>query len=147
MRVLKFTFTNMDEQMIGTVENYGSFNLNDFPNEILLEVMINLNDTGLLYVARTCKRFRAIAKQAFGKKYNSHAKVNYEIKILCENVIDDEKIYRLFFRTFGKNMQAIEIVFDTYFCPVDKNHWICDSMQRYCSSLEKLHITDACGVD
>lgn len=124
-------------------DNSNPFSLNDFPDELLLGMMIKMNDTSLLNMTRACKRFRAIAKEAFGKKYNTDA---YEVKILCDSVIDDEKRYRPFFCTFGENIQAIEITFDAYH-PVPEDHWIYDSMQRYCSSLKRLDVASGEGVD
>lgn len=135
----------MDDVM-DTEDNSNEFSLNDFPDEILLKVMFHMNDTSLLTMTWTCHRFRTIAKEAFGRIYNRETYGNFDVKILCENDIDDQKRYRPFFRTFGDNMKSIEISFDD-FRPVHINHWIYESMQEYCKYLTKLYINYGEGVD
>lgn len=135
----------MDEVM-DTEDSSNQFSLNDFPDEILLKLMNHMNDTSLLNMTRTCHRFRAIAKEAFGNIYNGGKHGKYKMKILGENDIDEQKRYRPFFCTFGENIKAIEIASDD-FEDFDRNHWVYNSMQKYCTSLTGLVIYYVSGVD
>lgn len=135
----------MDEVM-DTEDSSNQFSLNDFPDEILLKLTSHMNDTGLLNMTRTCHRFRAIAKEAFGKIYNGGRHGKYKMNILCENDIDEQKRYRPFFCTFGENIQAIEIELDDSE-DLDCNHWVYNSMQKYCTSLTGLVFNFANGID
>lgn len=120
--------------------------INDLPDEILLNLMSNLDDTSLLHMTRTCKRFRAIAKETFGRTYNGEVhNRRYKIKILGENDDNERQRYRPFLQTFGDNIRAIGIIFVD--CGVSKKHWIYESLRTYCTSLMDLDILLGFGVD
>lgn len=75
-------------------------------------VMIQLNEVSLLDMTRVCRRFRAIAKEAFAKKYTGKTDEDYyELRLFCENEIEEHKRYRPYFRVFGENMIAVDIRF------------------------------------
>ncbi len=126
-------------EVMDTEDISNQFSLSEFPDEILLKLMSHMNDTSLLNMTKTCHHFRAIAKEAFGR----HGK--YQMKILCENDVNEEKRYRPFFCTFGANIKAIEITFDE-FEPIDRNHWVYSSMRKYCTSLTGFVIHNGRGV-
>lgn len=137
----------MDEDLQPECDYSSHFNLNDFPDEILLCVMSHLNDTSLLHMTRTCKRFQAIAKETFERRCNGDADDRrFKMKILCESDDNDQKRYRPFFCTFGENIRAIRITFND--CEaVCRNHWIYDSLHVYCTSLKDLEIYFAFAFD
>ncbi|XP_055296425.1 uncharacterized protein LOC129565496 isoform X3 [Sitodiplosis mosellana] len=112
--------------------------LYDLPDEVLLPLMITLNDTTLLDMTRVCKRFQAIAKEAFVKKYHGTTKDDfYGMRVYSANMNEQLKQYHPFFSAFGENMIAIKIRFLDDAENV-KDHWINGLIQRYCTSLAKL---------
>ncbi|XP_055298410.1 uncharacterized protein LOC129566472 [Sitodiplosis mosellana] len=81
-----------------------------FSNEILLEIFTNFNDIDLLNTARVCRRFEAIAKETFADKYNGDSEEKYyDIKVCTKDIVDDQKLYRTFLKTFGNEIAAINI--------------------------------------
>lgn len=110
-----------------------------FPDEVLLNIMVHLNDTDLLYMTRVCKRFKAIAKEAFTKKYDGRNENKYfKANIFSENMIVERKQYQPLFCTFGENMVAIDFYFNIG--PVARNHWILALIQRFCTKLSKIEV-------
>lgn len=81
------------------------FNMLDFPNEVLLRIFNNLNDSNLLDVSFVCIRFKTIAKETFSRKYNGLTKERYFTVNITE--YPDLKMYRPFFQRFGPQMTAI----------------------------------------
>ncbi|XP_055296438.1 uncharacterized protein LOC129565503 isoform X2 [Sitodiplosis mosellana] len=128
--------TKMDIDSEGNVSG-----LFDFPNEVLLPLMSHLNDTTLWNMTRVCKRFKAIAKEAFAKKYNgATGKDYYALEVYPANMTEQHKQYRPFFTIFGENMIAVKIKFIDK-SPVANSHWIMGLIQRYCTTLVKIMIT------
>lgn len=132
---------------VSTVANIaGDIELLDFPDEVLLNIMVHLNDTTLLNMTRVCKRFKTIAKEAFSKKYSGKTNDQYfTVKLFYENLIVERKQYQSLFSTFGENMVAIDIWFTHG--PVARDHWILAMMQRFCSKLSKIEIGGGEEID
>lgn len=108
------------------IETIGSkkIELMDFPDEVLLNIMLHMNDTTLLNMTRVCKQSQAIAKEAFEKRYNGRTYRNYfTLRVFHENLISERKQYQPFFGAFGENMLAIDI-FTMLGGPLARNHWI-----------------------
>ncbi|XP_031638365.1 uncharacterized protein LOC116350650 [Contarinia nasturtii] len=124
---------NMDMDM--DVDDLKETELSDFPDEVLMKIMIFLNDTTLLNMTRVSKRFRGIAKDAFKKKY-SHT--YFEMHLFHDNVATQRRQYQPFICTFGENLIALYIHFESG--PVDENHWIYTLIQRYCTNLEDIKV-------
>lgn len=127
--------------------NDNGFHLYEIPNEILLDIMIHLDEISLLDMSQVCSRFRAVAKEAFAKKFTGRTSTDYfEIKAFCEYRTEEYIRYRPFFYVFGENMCAIDIrLFDD--APVARNHWLIELIQRYCASLSKLTIFGGSQLD
>ncbi|XP_055310638.1 uncharacterized protein LOC129573735 [Sitodiplosis mosellana] len=138
----------MEESTEATVPE--EIELLDFPDEVLLNIMIHLNDTTLLNMTRVCKRSKAIAKQAFTKKYNGKNDTKYfKVNIFHENLIIERKQYQPLFSTFGENMVAMCIRFsDGHFgLAVAHDHWIFAMIRRFCTKLSKMDIGRGDDVD
>lgn len=133
--------------MMNDESTVNHFRLYDLPNEILLKVMTQLNDVSLLDMTQVCRRFRAIAKDAFAKKYSGRTDDDYyKLKVFCENEFEEYKRYRSCFRVFGENMNAIDIrFFDD--SPVPRDHWLIGLIHRFCTSLAKISIRDGQQLD
>ncbi|XP_055310330.1 uncharacterized protein LOC129573603 [Sitodiplosis mosellana] len=118
----------------------------DFPDEILLNIMIHMNDTTLLNMALVCERLKAIAKEAFTKKYNGTNQSSYfEVNISHRNLMVEREQYQPLFSTFGENMVAIYIWFSRG--NVARNHWIFAMIRRFCINLSKIEIGGGDEVD
>lgn len=117
--------------------------LMDFPDEALLNIMIYLNDTTLLNMTRVCKRFKAIAKQAFTKKYNGKTK-SFTVELFQRNLIVEREQYQPLFAAFGQEMIAIAFQFPRHAYPVAPDHWIFAMVRRFCTNLSKIDIS-VCG--
>lgn len=66
-------------------------NLLDLPDELLLQIFCNLNDTTLLNATRVCKRLKSIS---FKKKYNDISDDKYFVlKVFCERLAEEQKLY------------------------------------------------------
>lgn len=118
----------------------------ELSDEVLLNIMFHLNDTTLLNMTRVCKRFQAIAKDAFGKKYSGKSTDNYfKAKLFYENLIAERKQYQSLFCSFGERMIAIDIKFDDG--PVAQNRWIFAMIKRFCTKLSKVKIRGGYDVD
>ncbi|XP_055296424.1 uncharacterized protein LOC129565496 isoform X2 [Sitodiplosis mosellana] len=132
-------YFQMDTKMANDSE-ITVFGLYDFPDELLLHVMGHLNDKNLLNMTQVCKRFKAIAQDAFAKKYNGDTgKDYYALKVHSANMTEQHKQYRPFFTRFGANMTALEITFIDE-SPDANSHWIMGLIQRYCKSLAKITV-------
>lgn len=114
--------------------------LKDLPDEVLLLMMGFLNDTTLLDMTGVCKRFKAIAKEVFTKKYSGTSKDDYyKLNIYPANLIEQHKQYRPFFIMFGEDIIAIRIEF----CEesrVANDHWFIDLIKKHCEKLAKISI-------
>lgn len=109
--------------------------------------MKNLNEVSLLDMTRVNTRFRAVAKEAFSKKYTGKSNEDYfELRVFCENELEEYRRYAPFFRMFGENMMAIDIRFFDQ-SAVAPDHWLIGLMQRYCTSLAKLSINSGQKLD
>lgn len=113
------------------------FGLYDFPNEILFQIMVNIEDfslwkNGFFIMAKVCKRFRNIAKKVF-EKYC----------IVCPYWVSTDSSRNSeeeFFTIFGENMKSIEIeVFGEEETASD--NWLFILIKTHCKSLERLKIT------
>ncbi|XP_055296435.1 uncharacterized protein LOC129565502 [Sitodiplosis mosellana] len=113
-----------------------AFGLYDLPDEILLPMMIHLDDSTLFNMTLVCHRFRAIAKEAFSKKYTGDGDKFFNLEVNGTNAIADKTEYHPFFATFGENMAAIHINYsDPPGTTVDRNHWLIDEIQNCCTTL------------
>ncbi|XP_055310640.1 uncharacterized protein LOC129573736 [Sitodiplosis mosellana] len=134
----------MEESTEATVPE--EMELLDFPDEVLLNITIHLNDTTLLNMTRVCKRFKAIAKRAFTTKYNGTNESKYfAVRVFQENLIVERKQYQPFFSTFGEHMIAIEIRFSEG--NAARDHWIFAMIRRFCTNLSKMAIDEGDGLD
>lgn len=110
------------------------FRLNELPNEILLQIMINYGANDLLVMANVCQRFRTISKEAFKKR---HRTMNDCFRISSwKNSNKMHTTFQSFFEIFGENMVAIEICFDQDDSAF--NDWAVGIMKMYCTSLERI---------
>lgn len=136
--------------MMETIEEMetNEFNLMDFPNEVLLHIFCNLDDTSLLRAVSVCKRFKSIAEKTFTKKYNGTSEGKYyKFKVLPKNFVEQRKQYLSLVSNFGECMSAIALKFDGYGKIVANNHWLIRLIQRYCVSITKLKITGGSIID
>lgn len=135
----------MDREMTVLAEaeepNIDDVNLLDFPNEVLLRIFKQLNDTNLLDMSHVCIRFKTIAKETFAKKYNGTTKFKY-FKV---RDTDSEGTYRPFFEQFGDKMTALQLIFDLVDQSTIKN-WIYKLIKAYCSNVTHIIITTMCSV-
>ncbi|XP_055297313.1 uncharacterized protein LOC129565948 [Sitodiplosis mosellana] len=82
----------------------------DFSDEILLQIFTNSSDIDLLNATRVCKRFKAIAKDAYAKRYNGDLDDKYyEITVHHGDGEQVPKLHCQFLQTFGNEMTAIKI--------------------------------------
>ncbi|XP_055296491.1 uncharacterized protein LOC129565533 isoform X1 [Sitodiplosis mosellana] len=115
------------------------FGLYDFPDEILLPIMTQLDDMTLFNMTLVCRRFRAIAKDAFSKKYTGKGDEGFfELKLRCNNPFADKVKHRPYFATFGEDMAAIRIV--DYSRNVDLYHWLIGQIRNCCKTLRHASI-------
>lgn len=126
--------------------------MDDFPTEVLVVIFDHLNLTSLLHMSRVSKRFRAIAKEAFGKRYSGENDDKfYELKIYADNLFEDKRKNLPLLRTFGENIQAIIItVYDN--CkyiriPMNESHWVYEVLKEFCTSLKKMNIYELNSVN
>lgn len=116
--------------------------LMDFPDKVLLNIMVQMNNTALLNMTRVCKKSETIAQQAFAKKYDNY----FLLELFYESLITERRQYQSFFCAFGENMIAISIQFD-YRGPIPRNHWIFALLKRYCSKLSKIEFGPGEEID
>lgn len=117
--------------------NDPEFELLDFTDEILLEIFSKFNDIDLLNAAQVCKRFKALAKEIFAKKYNGDSDEKYyAIKVYADDTKDDQKLYRTFLETFGNEISAINFISER----APNQHQILKLISQYCRSTKRITI-------
>lgn len=85
-------------------------NLLDFSDEILLQIFENSTDIDLLTATLVCQRLKAIAKDAFAKRYNGESDENYyKINVHYNDGHIVPMLYYQFIKTFGNEINAIKI--------------------------------------
>lgn len=110
-----YTFQYRFLQVSSEIQNDShQTSMDDFCDEILLAIMMNYGKYLLRRMAFVSKRFRAIAKDAFGKLYcGTGKKVNIDAQKLnkrpYKNIIEE------LFTLFGEKMSAIDISFGNNF--------------------------------
>lgn len=113
--------------------------LDDLPNEVLEVIFDHMNSTSLRCMTQVSTGCREQAKKSFERKYSGENEDKFfTLKICAKNSIEDMKIYLPFFRAFGENMQAIDITVQQFDGDMEKCHWVCDFMLKYCKRLKKL---------
>lgn len=84
------------------------FRLLDFTDEILIEIFSKFTDIELLNTAQVCRRFKAISKEIFRRKYNGDSDDKYyEIKVHLSDTKEDHKLYRTILKMFGNEIAAL----------------------------------------
>lgn len=131
---------NSQTNFTGDVE-MDYFNLFGLSDGILCRVFKHFNDLDLLTVTKVCKRFKAIAKDAFAMKYSGESfEMYYNVTVLTDDTTEEPKPYWPIFNTFGDSLLALNVDFKDLSKIVQK-HWLIRTINRKCSAVVKLGIT------
>ncbi|XP_031628060.1 uncharacterized protein LOC116343893 [Contarinia nasturtii] len=112
-----------------------------FSDEILLEIFSNFNEIDLLNTAQVCRRFKAIAKEIFAKKYNGDSDDKYyEISVYGDDSKYDQKHYRMFLKIFGSEIAAINLTMERR----PNKHNLLNLISKQCRFLKHVIIFNNC---